>query len=104
MHDPEKIKLRRVKLIDAGYKAVDELIKVLEAPILKKKGGIDGDDDLAAEKMKTAAQAKRIALDDAFDILSRIQKEEEELDESKSPIKDEKKTVDNFAENRANRR
>lgn len=102
MHDPTKIKERRIKLIEAGYKAVDELIKVLEAPILKGRK-VDENDDLAAEKMKTAAQAKKIALEDAFDILLRVQKEEEDLDGGSHSSESEKK-IDSFAENRANRR
>lgn len=103
MHYEDKIKERRSKLITAGYKAVDELIKVLEAPILKKKG-IDSDDDLAAEKMKTAAQAKKIALEDAFDILQRVQREEEELDKSKTSSGLKIDDSGNFAERRAHRK
>jgi hypothetical protein len=80
---PNKIEDRKRKLIDAGYKAVDELIKVAEAKILK----YENDDELGAEKMKNAAAAKRLALEDAFDILDRIQKEEEELDGPKEEAK-----------------
>jgi hypothetical protein len=79
MHD--KVRDRKNKLIEAGYKAVDELIKVAGARIIK----FDNDDDLAAEKMKTAAQAKKLAIEDAFEILSRIQREEESIEnESKN--------------------
>lgn len=102
MYDGSEIENRRKKLVAAGYKAVDELIKVLEAPILKKKS-IDSDDDLAAEKMKTAAQAKKIALEDALDILSRVQKEEEELDKRSMSNGNEEDNSGSFAERRANR-
>ena len=50
---PNKIEDRKRKLIDAGYKAVDELIKVAEAKILK----YENDDELGAEKMTNAADA-----------------------------------------------
>jgi hypothetical protein len=92
MHD--KVRDRKNKLIDAGYKAVDELIKVAGAKIIK----FDNDDDLAAEKMKTAAQAKKIAIEDAFEILSRIQREEESLESGSSS--ESNKEV-SFAESRA---
>jgi hypothetical protein len=96
----EKIRERKLKLINAGYDAVDELIKVVKAKIVKE----DLSNELAAEKMKTAAQAKKIAIEDAFDILSRIQKEEESLADDSKGILSDSKTQTNFAEQRANRK
>lgn len=98
MHD--KVRERKVKLIEAGYQAVDELIKVAKAKILK----LDTDDELAAEKMKTAAQAKKLAIEDAFDILVRIQKEEESLNENQPDVAKDVDNQGSFAERRANRK
>ena len=47
----DRVRQLKEKLIESGYKAVEELIKVAEAPIIKKKG-FDPTDELAAEKMK----------------------------------------------------
>jgi len=62
---------KRREILDAGRKAVDELIKVLRDPILT-----GGDTDLSADKMKTAAAAKRLAFEDALAMLSKIEEEE----------------------------
>jgi hypothetical protein len=74
MTDNKEIKLR---IIAAGHRAVQELIKVAEESILKPTE--DGD-DLAADKLKNAAMTKKLAIFDAFEILSRIQSEKEALD------------------------
>jgi hypothetical protein len=66
---------KRIKIIDAGYKAVDELIRVAE----KKIEIEDTDDALSDDKLKSAAQTKKIAIFDAFEILQRIQTEEDIL-------------------------
>jgi hypothetical protein len=65
----------RRRLIDASRKAVEHLIAVAKEDIIKHDEAID----LAADKLKNAAQAKRIAIFDAFDILARIDAEEENL-------------------------
>ena len=60
------------KIIEAGYKAVDELIKVAEDKI------ITGDEtDLSSDKLKNAAATKKLAIEDAFAILNRIELEKE---------------------------
>lgn len=77
------------KLIIAGRKAVEELIKVAEEPIITDNemdasSSKDNDEgapkavklDLSADRLKNAAQAKRIAIEDAFAILERIDKED----------------------------
>jgi hypothetical protein len=74
MNDIKKIKL---KIIAAGHKAVEELIKVAEDSILNPNG--DGD-DLAADKLKNAAATKKLAIFDAFEILSRIEAEKESIE------------------------
>lgn len=70
------VKETKRDIIKAGHKAVLELIKVAEEAILE-----NGDDDLSADKLKNAAATKKLAIFDAFEILSRIEEEENILDE-----------------------
>mgnify|MGYP001222159620 FL=1 len=65
----------KLKIIKAGRKAVDQLIKVAEEKIIKP----DPDDELAADRLKNAAATKKLAIFDAFEILNRIDAEEEAL-------------------------
>jgi hypothetical protein len=62
-------------IIQAGHKAVLELIKVAEEAILD-----NGEEDLAADKLKNAAATKKLAIFDAFEILNRIEEERHKLD------------------------
>jgi hypothetical protein len=81
-------------IIQAGHKAVEELIKVAREPI------VETDDDVSADRLKNAAATKKLAIFDAFEILSRIQDEEARLDEK--PIeKEEKQAFKGFAERRS---
>lgn len=68
------IKETKQNIIQAGHKAVLELIKVAEEAILD-----NGEDDLSADKLKNAAATKKLAIFDAFEILSRIEEEEKLL-------------------------
>lgn len=63
------------RIIDSGYKAVEELIKVAEEKIITHQ-----EDDLSADKLKNASQAKKLAILDAFEILKRIEDEQNILD------------------------
>jgi hypothetical protein len=74
MKDVKEIKLR---IINAGYKAVDELIKVAEESVVKSEG-VEG--ELAADRLKNAAATKKLAIFDAFEILNRIESEKEGLE------------------------
>lgn len=65
-----KITELKKRIIDSGYKAVEELIKVAEEKIITHM-----DDDLGADKLKAAAQAKKLAIMDAFEILKRVEEE-----------------------------
>lgn len=66
------------RIINAGYKAVEELIKVAEESII---GNVDDkSEDIAADKLKNAAATKKLAIFDAFEILSRIELEKEMLE------------------------
>lgn len=88
------IKETKQNIIQAGHKAVLELIKVAEEAILE-----NGEDDLAADKLKNAAATKKLAIFDAFEILSRIQEEEKLLNEDTE--KSEAKVFKGFAEGRS---
>ena len=52
---------------------MEELIKVAKEPI------VDSDDDISADRLKNAAATKKLAIFDAFEILTRIQEEEDML-------------------------
>jgi len=88
------IKETKRNIVQAGHKAVLELIKVAEEAILD-----NGEDDLSADKLKNAAATKKLAIFDAFEILSRIQDETRMLEEEdKDPTI---KTFKGFAEGRS---
>jgi hypothetical protein len=89
------IKETKKSIIQAGHKAVEELIKVAKEPIVT-----DSEDDLTADKLKNAAASKKLAIFDAFEILSRIE-EEENLLEGKVPEKVKEKAFKGFAEGRS---
>lgn len=79
-------------IIQAGHKAVEELIKVAEEEIIT-----NSEDDLTADKLKNAAASKKLAIFDAFEILSRIEEEQRVLDNK--PRKEvETKEFKGFAE------
>ena len=84
------------KVISAGEKAVEELIKVAEEEIITGHP----DDDLAADRLKNAAATKKLAIFDAFEILNRIQDEQDMLD-NKPKKEEEKSTFGGFAERRS---
>ena len=63
MNIKETKKLR----IQAGHKAVEELIKVGEEAIVT-----DSEEDLTADKLKNAAASKNLAISGAFEILTKI--------------------------------
>ena len=82
------------KIIQAGQKAVEELIKVAKEPI------VDSGDDVSADRLKNAAATKKLAIFDAFEILTRIQEEEDMLKEKPKEIKEER-SFKGFAEGRS---
>ena len=88
------IKDKKKNIIQAGYKAVDELIKVAKEKI------VDSEDDVSADRLKNAAATKKLAIFDAFEILNRIQEEENML-EGKTPEETKKKAFKGFAEGRS---
>ena len=93
MIDNKEIK---IKIIEAGYIAVERLIKVAKEDIIKP----GDDDELSADKLKNAAATKKLAIFDAFDILNRIIAEKENIDMVESgPKKSDSKR--GFAERRS---
>lgn len=98
----EKKTINEVKqeIIDAGYDAVNELVQVARDKIFDS---IDPESDLSADKLKNAAAAKKLAIFDAFEILSRIRAEEEniKLNEEESQENNRKSSTRNFVTQRA---
>ena len=83
----------KLNIIQAGQKAVEELIKVAKEAI------VDSDDDISADRLKNAAATKKLAIFDAFEILTRIEEEESMLKESDK--KDKGANFKGFAEGRS---
>jgi hypothetical protein len=81
-------------IIQAGQVAVEELIKVAKEAI------VDSDDDISADRLKNAAATKKLAIFDAFEILNRIQEEEDLLNEKPKKAKEET-AFKGFAEGRS---
>lgn len=82
-------------IIQAGRDAVEELIKVAKEKIITNT-----EDDVSADRLKNAAATKKLAIFDAFEILTRIEEEERLLD-GKPKEEVEKKTFSGFAERRS---
>ena len=87
------VKETKKNIIQAGHKAVEELIKVAKEPI------VDSDDDISADRLKNAAATKKLAIFDAFEILNRIEEENNILDNKQVDKKE--KTFSGFAERRS---
>jgi hypothetical protein len=87
------VKETKSSIIQAGYRAVEELIKVAKEPI------VETEDDVSADRLKNAAATKKLAIFDAFEILNRIQ-EEKSLLENK-PIEKKTEAFKGFAERRS---
>jgi len=88
------IKETKKRIIQAGHKAVEELIKVAKEAI------VDSGDDITADRLKNAAATKKLAIFDAFEILNRIQ-EEENILEGKTPEEKKERVFKGFAEGRS---
>lgn len=79
----QKVKKMKLRIIEAGYKAVEHLIEVAEEKVIQKQVNEEGDIyELAADRLKNAAATKKIAIFDAFDILSRIEAERDAINEA----------------------
>ena len=87
------------RVIAAGEKAVEELIKVAHDEIITD----DPNEDIAADRLKNAAASKKLAIFDAFEILNRIELERAKLNgEDESETSKGKDTgFQSFAERRS---
>jgi ASC-1-like (ASCH) protein len=83
----------KLSIIQAGQKAVEELIKVAEEKIVTGT-----EDDISADRLKNAAATKKLAIFDAFEILNRIEAEKNLIEDK--PIK-QKESFSGFAEKRS---
>jgi len=86
----------KIQIISAGRKAVEQLIKVAKEDIIKH----NPEDDLAADRLKNAAATKKLAIFDAFDILNKIDAEQENINLSNNP-ETKVETKQGFAERRS---
>ena len=80
-------------IIAAGREAIKELVKVAEEKI------VDSDEDISADRLKNAAATKKLAIFDAFEILARIEAEENIINEK--PIESKIESFKGFAEGRS---
>jgi ASC-1-like (ASCH) protein len=87
------IKETKLNIIQAGHKAVEELIKVAKEAI------VDSDDDISADRLKNAAATKKLAIFDAFEILTRIEEENNILENK--PNEKKETSFSGFAERRS---
>ena len=85
------IKKKKESIIQAGYRAVDELVKVAKEPI------VETDDDVSADRLKNAAATKKLCIMDAFEIIKKIQEEKDLLEGIDTKINN---TPKGFAESR----
>lgn len=85
--------LLKLQIIEAGRKAVEQLIKVAKEDIIKP----DPEDELAADRLKNAAATKKLCIMDAFEILKKVEEEKANLEEVGS-INKQLETKRGFAE------
>ena len=82
-------------IIQAGQLAVKELIKVAKEPI------IEFGPDISADRLKNAAATKKLAIFDAFEILARINEEQNIIDGKVEEETKKPKEFKGFAEGRS---
>ena len=87
------IKEQKKNIIQAGYEAVKELIKVAKEPI------VETEDDVSADRLKNAAATKKLAILDECEILKRKEDEKSVLEGKKGEKKEN--TFKGVAERRA---
>jgi len=81
-------------IIQAGHRAVEELINVAKEKIITNT-----EDDVSADRLKNAAATKKLAIFDAFEILNRIQEEENLL--NNKTVEKQEVSIKGFAEGRS---
>ena len=88
------VKETKKSIIQAGHEAVKELIKVAKEPI------VETDYDNSADRLNNASATKKLAIFDAFEILTRIQEEDDILN-NKPKEEVESEVFSGFAERRS---
>ena len=88
------IKDTKKLIIQAGHRAVEELINVAKEKIITNT-----EDDVSADRLKNAAATKKLAIFDAFEILNRIEEEKNILEDK--PTTQKENTFQGFAERRS---
>ena len=88
------IKETKKLIIQAGHRAVEELINVAKEKIITNT-----EDDVSADRLKNAAATKKLAIFDAFEILNRIEEEKALLEGADKATK--AKSFKGFAEGRS---
>ena len=87
------IKKKKESIIQAGYRAVDELVKVAKEAIVQTE------DDVSADRLKNAAATKKLAIFDALEILNRIETEKSLLENK--PVQAKENSFSGFAEKKS---
>jgi CO dehydrogenase/acetyl-CoA synthase epsilon subunit len=90
-----EVKKIKSNIIQAGRIGVEELIKVAKEPIM------EFGPDLSADRLKNAAATKKLAIFDAFEILSRINEEQNIIDGKVEEETKKPKEFKGFAEGRS---
>ena len=85
----------KLQIIEAGEKAVKQLVKVAKEDIIK----FDSEDELAADRLKNAAATKKLCIMDAFEIIKKLKEERDLLEGNISDSKNN--TLKGFAESRS---
>lgn len=81
------------EIIHAGRKAVEELIRVAKEKIIT-----GAEDDLSADRLKNAAATKKLAVFDAFEILTKIELEKNNIE---AEVSGKASSKQGFAERRS---
>ena len=89
------VKEMKSNIIEAGYIAVEELVRVAREKIITG----DKEEDVSADRLKNAAATKKLAIFDAFEILNKIEAEKNILEDK--PKEDAPKSFSGFAEKRS---
>ena len=89
------VKETKKNIIQAGHRAVEELIKVAKEPL------IEFGPDISADRLKNAAATKKLAIFDAFEILARINEEQNIIDGKVEEETKKPKEFKGFAEGRS---
>jgi len=81
------------EIIHAGRKAIEELIRVAKEKIIT-----GAEDDLSADRLKNAAATKKLAVFDAFEILTKIELEKNNIE---AEVSGKASSKQGFAERRS---